>query len=1011
MLCVTSTYAQKLTGIVKIQHETESPYLRGASITIRYGEKELKTQTDEKGRFIADLEDSSGQVYIDVLQDGYEVVNSEALVLNPAQAAEGTVYIFLAKTGEYAKQVQRYYSLAQQLVSRGMADTNLNRAYVPAERKRILEVVYREIGPISKRLARIERSQLSEMAQTAMEALEKADLSTALAALDDQKMADALKNSLQGTVRGEVYDAEAIELAREQSIFNYLLKARLSILNLNPKSAEAYYTRAVYEDQQSFDKMAEFSHFLLADEQLDKAGALCKKLASLTQNEWQDFVLNCMLAQMQLKQGQQNEAIKRLKHNYKAYFGMKVKLPAPYEDHLSWTFRELGKQYALHQQPDSALEVWKDATLLLEKATREFPQRYQNELAAHLKDLVELYQAQNMYKEALESCKRFNALYEGEKNSSLDAFRQYYLAQKLIADNYLYFGFADSARSLYLELEKMADQAAISDQERVGLLLELAKIHEQLFEPIKELVYLNKAEKLLSNVSIVHKEALQAILLMHKGVVFTRQYKLGMGQEYFLRFKQLADTAGLARALVSAGLEKMAENQLASRNYVALQASIKQLIPNENETALTKYARIPMGQNLLNLKAELYVAQNKFEKALEVLHILSTAYPESGDNLSFEQRQAMLRTFVNILRCSVRLGKWEEAQQALRQADILIDQYQPTTGLYIDWLNARTLFALYKGDYEKAKSWAYETIQKISAQQKEDPDILRGELLEASFYHIEALMRLDEYNAALAQLAAAQECWEGLYKDNPKVFIPEQAMIASLWADFYVYAQDYGKAEEQLFLSIDLLEEMNEKENSHFLVQLIEQYHQLAHLYVITQNREECLEALKKADQYNARFAGSSLLDQNQLLSYYWALARGMLKWGEYDIALDRLHVIAQIVEGLAEKEPAKYNQQLAEIYAYMAWCSLMQGEQVHAEAYIDASLVHETSDPAVEVKRAHVLLAVGRSAEAKKTYQYLLRQKIDGKSARDVCIDDFKAMEKVGIDQSLIKKAMNYLQ
>jgi predicted Zn-dependent protease len=150
------------------------------------------------------------------------------------------------------------------------------------------------------------------------------------------------------------------------------------------------------------------------------------------------------------------------------------------------------------------------------------------------------------------------------------------------------------------------------------------------------------------------------------------------------------------------------------------------------------------------------------------------------------------------------------------------------------------------------------------------------------------------------------------------------------------------------------------------------------------------------------RLAPSNFDSKNHLLLLEKLMLLMQLKTahdaGRYSEALALQEQIASRVEREETKSSGKPGKNTAEALEELASLALLAGEPKKALAACDRLLVLLPGDPRANINRAHALMYVDRTADARAAYEAHKADRLpDGKSWRQQVAEDFVDLRKAG--------------
>ncbi|HLF65698.1 MAG TPA: hypothetical protein VI603_18195 [Saprospiraceae bacterium] len=279
-ICIATTvvHAQNniLRGIVKLQSSGSQP-LPDVEIA-SFGTNPV--YSNSSGMFeLRFLGKKPGDgVSLVINKDGYELINEKELedVVIRSDADE-IVIIVMSRQGERAKQALRYYdiiltnannnydqelrSIRSKLDALGENDEERTALYqqieaLNSEKRSLIE----KAEELAKQLAVVDLDRASHMAKEAMVLFERGEIQKAIDALSDEALEQSLWEAREEKLKALERIVKA-DSAFQQSVENYMLKARLCISDGQHEVALKNYRVAVTTDSMHYERILEFAEF------------------------------------------------------------------------------------------------------------------------------------------------------------------------------------------------------------------------------------------------------------------------------------------------------------------------------------------------------------------------------------------------------------------------------------------------------------------------------------------------------------------------------------------------------------------------------------------------------------------------------------------------------------------------------------------------------------------------------------------------------------------------------
>ncbi|GJM31249.1 MAG: hypothetical protein DHS20C18_02500 [Saprospiraceae bacterium] len=350
-------------------------------------------------------------------KEDYEVINDKELdncVLR--ERADDLVIVVMARQGERSKQALAYYNIiienANTTFNKELKDINtrLDALDEDDQDRQVLrqqiedlqkekESLMNRAEDLAKQLAIVDLDQASSLAKTAYEKFQSGDIKAALAVLDD----DALDKSL-AEAKNEKANLEErllkVDSALQQSIENYMIKARFCITDRQYKAAYKNYLKAVEADSTHVSNLWELASFCdelnqqqrairFFQQALNNTTSVANK-ASLLMNLGNQFTHNNSYEKAETAYLQSLEIYQRLaKEN-----------PQRYEPDVASTQMNLGVMYRNLNAYEKTEQAYLQSLEIYQRLAKENPQRYEPDVARTQMNLGVMYRNLNAYKKA-----------------------------------------------------------------------------------------------------------------------------------------------------------------------------------------------------------------------------------------------------------------------------------------------------------------------------------------------------------------------------------------------------------------------------------------------------------------------------------------------------------------------------------------------------------------------------------------------------------------------------------
>lgn len=1013
--CSVHSFAQSISGLVVFQADERKP-VAGAEVVVHAGSHALELRTDEQGAFTADLtaQPSLEYVRIEIKRPGLVVVDQDELWVNVAKGANPQLVIRMEDPDVYRQRLTRYAVQAMKLLADARSRESGSEA--AGELQRAEAVAHRQLGSLLEQLAAFDRGQASAMARQALQQFEDGNMEEALASLDDESMKAALEAARPNASRGAAEPPAGSPAAWQQSLDNYLIKARLHVLNLQPEKANSYYARALYEDQQDLEKLLEVSRFLGAWGETSKALALSKKGLSLAINKAETLALASLQANLQVQQEIDEQTVDLLETVYAAYGKLEGELPSHYLDELATSLDHLSKVYNRQGAYEQAIEVQEGVQGMVQEKFQLLPEVYHLRMGAVLSTLGHLHALRGEYTQARAHLQQSMSWLRKKHESGPDALRAYRNSQLDLAEAYLQFGHHDSAYQafslLISEIEQAPQEGALEAIDRHALrkaVLGRVQAHMERHElqaalsSLKPLVEgLRKAEghglMLARALSLQARCQVETLAFEQAEATYNELGKL-LGS--LQQAGTLQDQALLGQAYEDMGSMYLVMGE-ADRAEKAL--TLAQTIWEAPEAGMLD-VRLEQYENL-QLRHELAASTRDAGTSADLYEQLQAQWQASQQPLPYRMKAAWAAACLQ----QADLARWQkkgpEAAAALDQVAAVAATLPENQLWNARAQEIRARMQLEQGKMEEARALAQAAINELGHLEQRKAQLSQWPLFHAYLTYALALSEQLQFSSTRAQLTRAEAIMDAFRQASTLPMVQERARMHAVWGQYYLKREDFVKGEERLLQARDLLESDEASGSIEAQRVLANLYYQLAFLYHDTDRFDASMQAFRKAEAINASAAVTfGAFKQEELADLQWKMAKHLIEWGAYEEAIASMRKVASMLEKLQEKTPIIYEERLAGLYTDLSWSSLLSGELTHAQAYMEAARTHETSDLNVKLKWAHVLLVTDEFSDAKKIYTSLYELRSEGRRIKDICQEDFDKLLKAGYPEEPISR------
>lgn len=413
----------KLRGHVTLQNSNGEP-VKGVKVrALGFGNP---TTSNDSGYFLLVFtqKQPGDIVTLCVSKENFEVINRKSLRVVLTPDPNELLNIVMCKKGSRDKYARIYYGIAEDAIHREYKrkkefleitsnDYETKLALLRQER----DVAIAQAKELARKFAEVNLDQASALYKSAFVFFKDGKIDQALNALNDEELAHSLENSKKAMQKAE----EALR----QSIENYLLKARLSILKFKYEDAEAYYRTAVKAAKGRHEIIIEYSKFLYKQRHFKKGLALCQESLIIVKRK-------AVRGRIFIERGlfhMGNNNFKAAEEDYLKALSILRSLEdqnnGSYTPYIATTLHNLGKLYAKTQRFTKADIVFREALTLRRKLAQIDKQTYQPKVAKTLNGIAIVFfrtqhftTAEAYYKDAME-------IYQELEKKDSDIYRPY----------------------------------------------------------------------------------------------------------------------------------------------------------------------------------------------------------------------------------------------------------------------------------------------------------------------------------------------------------------------------------------------------------------------------------------------------------------------------------------------------------------------------------------------------------------------------------------------------------
>ena len=369
----------KLPGVVVEQNSKIKTgaviYLQGASIKAT---KATPQSSDAKGRFTLIFGDMpTGNVTrIDVVKDGYEVVNTKVLQAAAITGRTTPLEIVMCNSGLLYENQLTYYNIATDASRiayerkiRVLEQGGNNKEALIAQLKKELnkqisskeeaiqslkeqyQLQVQQSQMLADKFSTVNLDDESETYQKAFAAFQSKNIDQALALLDSVNLVERLGTNAaalqeeESSVTGSLNNIERRKQQINQDVSECMFKSRLHILKYDYQTAKQNYLLALAYDSLNTDNIWEVAVFLLNQKEDSLAKKYFDKLLSLTPGDNEKALLLTEIGNAYTNRGAYEEAEKYYPPAIKIFNQLYEKNPVGYRAALTNTLINFGKLY------------------------------------------------------------------------------------------------------------------------------------------------------------------------------------------------------------------------------------------------------------------------------------------------------------------------------------------------------------------------------------------------------------------------------------------------------------------------------------------------------------------------------------------------------------------------------------------------------------------------------------------------------------------------------------------
>ncbi len=874
-------------------------------------------------------------------------------------------------------------------------------------------------GALSVSLTEVDPAGRSELYDRAFARFEAGEVQDALFLLSDGELESALREAYR-------QDLQPDDPGFQQPVNNYLLKARLSVLQLRMEAASEYYMKAIHTDRLNDKTMLEYARFLLKLGDGGRALSFCERARELAQTDLQRGLAQDLLASIYAHTGEYGRAADTYDQARSLLGSGDSKLSEVYHIDYAISLRQQAIRHARNNSPAKAQNLFTRALDLSKDLSTAFPLLYQRETAETHIQFGLSYELQGAYESALDHYREGLRIYERLAAGAADVYElNFGLAQAKIAETEMRLNHSQEAEAGYLTAFKTI--SAISGRlgnpyhpEMGEVLNSLASLYIDQYRLVEAERNLREAQMLLQPLAVKYPASYEPRLAntFHlRGRIQQVNYDFEQAihfyeqaldiRSHFARHDSTPFLLDLAESLADIGSLYVANSQF-EQGLLKMHEAIELYKELPGEMPAAYKSRLA---NLLRRLGGSYACTHRYDSAREALlssqQILMAAHPVADA----AELAACRRELGQLYRV---FGDQGAAQAAFEQAMGLLKELAVRdSARYKTEMNRLMLEmgALYlgKGDSEAAYAQVYPAVQQLELWVLDHPRSHLPLLARARRQLAEVWVEQGRIERAQELLEETLALQEGLADVRPDVHARELARCCYVMGQAYQKENEYRSAIQYYIRSLDILEQLEARFGEWVLADMIRVRHALGNAYREHGAFDMATQQYRKASQANQKLA---LLAPG---AYDVARARMSFDRGQlllaqkrYDEAFDMYQEAAGMQRVLATQYPGYHRSELAYTLGYMAWCKVFSRSFDEAAGYMQEAVSLDNAQVWLHLKQAPISLLSGAFQDARSIY---VEYADSMPEAREVFLADLTLLEQSGLDHPDIRKARKLLE
>lgn len=431
-----------LAGLVKLQSSGKTPlpnvevYALGAQTTYTNDKGYFELHFNNKG--IGDLIST-----IEFSLEGYVLINEEKAqgLTIPKDPTLAPIQIVMSPRDVYREQRARYYGIIVENASElyRQQNTQLQRQLKDLEDKleqlqgasrerqdfekerRILlqqidnlhgekEQLIANADRYAQLFARIDVDGASQMAGKALQLFEAGKIADAIKLMDDAQLDQNMRDAKAAKAEAERLSQRADSML-QQSVANYMLKARLCIIDRQYEAAVKNYEYAIDGDSTHVGNLEELGHLYSQLNQQKHAMAIFQQALRHNKDEFKRAVLLNELGNEFRNNNQYQDAEEALVTALAIIRKIHEIAPGKYDVELATVQHNLGYLYSDQNDFERAEAAYLEAREIRKKLLTHEPAIYKARYALTLNNMGIMYASQNAYEQAMNAYNEALSIY------------------------------------------------------------------------------------------------------------------------------------------------------------------------------------------------------------------------------------------------------------------------------------------------------------------------------------------------------------------------------------------------------------------------------------------------------------------------------------------------------------------------------------------------------------------------------------------------------------------------